>query len=358
MQPKKNKESEKNDALKNFVSIIIVNWNGRKWLEGCLDSISKQTYKNYEVILVDNASTDSSLDFVRSNYPTFKVVCNKLNLGFADGNNSAISSAKGDLILLLNNDTEAPNDYLEKFVKQFNEIPNAGTAQSKIIRMGETDKLDSCGSFWTNWTLLYHFGVGKNEKLPIYNNPFRVFTNKGASMLIRREIIDQIGLFDSDFWCYYEETDFCHRAWLLGYESWYCPSALVYHAVGGTSLKFDSGYIQFHNFKNKILSFFKNFEIKTLVYVAPLFFTLSIIFSFIWLGQGKYKNFLAVYQAIFWNIKNISNTIEKRKKIQMNRRRSDKEIFQLIKKSPTMSYYYYLISDNLEKYLDISIIKK
>lgn len=338
--------------MDKFVSIIIVNWNGMRWLAGCLDSLQQQTYKNFEIVLVDNASKDGSVDFVKNNYPHVLIVRNDSNRGFAAGNNSALGAIKGDLVLLLNNDTRAPVDYLEKFVIAFDEIPNLGSAQSKIVSMNNAEMIDSCGSFWTGSTILYHYGARKSQSLEQYNKSFPVFTNVGASMMIRKSLIDKIGLFDDDFWCYYEETDFCHRVWLSGHECWYYPHAVVAHAIGGTSSSVDNGYVQFHNFKNKILSLLKIFEFWTLLTVIPAYLFINMFISFAWLMQGKLGSFTAFYKAVFWNLIHINETLNKRALIQSQRVVCDEVIFSKVKKSPRIGYYYALFFDLLHKFKD------
>ena len=162
-------------------------------------------------------------------------------------------------------------------------------------------------------------------------------------MMIKREIIDRVGFFDEDFWSYYEETDLCNRIWLAGGECSYYPKAVVYHALGGTSSLFDNGFIQFHNFKNKLLSFLKNFEGWTLIKILPTYFILSLAVSFYWLLQGKGRLFLSFYRSVWWNIIHLPQTLKKRKVVQLLRKRKDKEIFKLVKKNPTRRYYYALI---------------
>ena len=327
------------------ISVIISNYNGEKWLQGCLDSLYIQTYKNFEIILVDNDSEDDSCELVKKNYPEVIVIQNKEDLGFSGGNNVGLKRAKGEYILLLSNDTVADKNYLRNFIKAFDEIPNLGVAQSKIVLMSNPDKLDSCGAFWTDSTFLYHYGVGKDQSLPRYNKSFPVFSVKGASMLIKKDLVDKIGLFDDDFWCYYEETDFCHRVWLAGYECWYYPKALIHHAVGGTTTTFfKSDYIQFHSNKNKIRSFLKNFELINLLYILPVFLSLLVFLSFIWLLQRKPGYFFSVYKSIFCNITHIGTTLAKRKKTQALRVRSDRELSTRIKKNPKLNYYYHLLS--------------
>ncbi|GIW61551.1 MAG: hypothetical protein KatS3mg089_0403 [Patescibacteria group bacterium] len=334
---------------KPLVSIIISNLNGREWLDQCLKSLRYQTFDNFEIIMVDNVSKDDSVAFVKKNYPEVRVIENKQDLGFSGGNNVGVQYAHGEYVLLLNNDTRVTKDYLKNFIKAFQEIPRLGAAQSKMILMKDPNKLDACGAYWTDTTFLYHIGYLQDQNLKKFNVPFPVFTNKGASMLIRKDLINKIGLFDDDFWCYYEETDFCHRVWMAGYECWYYPKAVMYHAMGGTTLRFKNDYIQFHNFKNKLLSFLKNFELKSLIYIIPTFLVLNIILSFLWLFQGKIKHFLALYKAIWWNLTHLKTTLKKRQKIQSFRICSDKEIFIKTRVNPRLSYYYYLFI-GLDKY--------
>lgn len=333
-----------------LISIIIVNWNGRKWLEKCLDSLYQQTYKDFEIIFVDNASTDDSVHLVRKLYPEVIIVQNKHNDGFAGGNNKGFGYSNGKYILLLNNDTWVEESYLENFVKAFEKIPQAGCIQSKILLMDQKDVLDVCGSYWTSSTFLYHYGHGASNALPMYNSPKPFFSNKGASMMIRRTVIEKAGeLFDDDFWCYYEETDFCHRVWLMGYECWYYPKAVAHHANGGTSLNFQNDFIHFHNFKNKLLSFLKNFETTTLIRVIPMYLFLNGGLSLYWLFCGKKRHFTAFYKALWWNIVHFRKTIYKRKIVQSLRVKCDHDIFKKVKKNPRIIYYYHLLN-GVKKY--------
>jgi len=337
--------------MKNpFISIIIVNFNGKKWLEKCLTSIYSQSYINFEVIFVDNGSNDGSIEFVKNNFPKTLIIENKTNLGFAEGNNTGCKKAKGEYILLINNDTYAEKNFIKNFIEAFNKIPNLACAQSKIVLMGNPEKLDMVGAYWTDLAFLYYYGYGKNANSSKYNKPMPFFSNKGASMLIKKEVIDKIGLFDEDFINYYEETDFCHRAWIAGYECWYWPKAILFHATGGTSKMFDNSYIQYHNFKNKLDSFLKNFEFKSLVTIIPIYLIINFFLSMFWLFQGKYKHFLALYKAIYWDIKNTKKIFMKRKAIQAFRKKSDYEISKKTKVNPKFNYYLHLLTGKIENY--------
>ena len=327
-----------------LISIILVNWNGRKWLPDCLESIFLQTYSNFEVILVDNASEDDSVEFVRTNYPGAIILKNNENAGFAGGNNRGYEAAKGEYLFLLNTDTRLESDSLEKTLKAFDLYPNAGTVQPKLVMMNNPEILDACGSYWTDTTILHHYGMHKKSNHKAYNSPIFVFSNKGAAMLIRKQVIDSIGLFDDDYWCYYEETDLCHRIWISGYECLYYPDAVIHHAVGSTAKLFPNAFINYHSFKNKLNSFLKNFELKTLIRVLPVHFIAVIMLCIVWLFKGKIEHSTAMMKSVMWNLTRLPDTFKKRRKIQLRRRMLDTEIFKITKKNPGLKYYWELFT--------------
>jgi len=337
---------------KGYISIIIVNWNGLKWLKNCFDSLIKQTYTQYEIIFVEDASDNQkeTIEFVEKKYPHVQIVVNSIHTGFAGGNNKGLTIAKGEYILMLNNDTVQESDYLEQLVHSMNKYPRAASIQSKLVLMNDKSKLDVCGSYWTDTTILHYIGLGKAANKKEYNEPKQFFSNKGASMMVRKSVIDSIGFLDDDFWTYYEETDFCHRAWLSGYEVWYTPNAVCYHANGGTSaIQHNNSLIMFHNLKNKLNSYIKNFEYRNLLYIIPFHIAISIVTSMMMLLQGKWKHGLVCFTAIGWNILHISSTVKKRSVVQHKRKISDASVFGLVKKNPPWRYYLYFFI-GLEKY--------
>jgi GT2 family glycosyltransferase len=311
------------------VSVIIVNFNGTEVIEECLRTILNQTYKNFEVIVVDNDSKDGSPKIIKDKFPEVTLIEEKYNHGFAGGNNIGYKYSTGDIIILLNNDTKVEKDYIEKFVKVFDDFPNCGAAQSKIVLFDEPEILDGAGSYWTGFTILYHYGYLKNSNLDNFNRPYKVFTAKGASFITKREIIEKVGLFDADFWHYYEEGDFCHKVINAGYDIYYYPTTTCFHKSGYSRLILNKeDLIFFSNEKNRILSFILNFKFPDVIFV--LFKHLIIIFGFIILHHyNKFKDFLLkkerplignadvvkmTLKSIYWNIKNIKRTLEKRKR--------------------------------------------
>lgn len=326
-----------NDPL---VTIIIVSWNGLLYLKKSLPSIQRIKYKKFETILVDNHSSDGTIDYVSQNFPEVQVIRNKENLGFAEANNVGFRQARGDLILFCNNDVEVEDDFLDKLVDELKKDEKLGGVQPKIVLMNESDKLDSVGGFLTNSGFLLHYGVYKDEKDYKYNRKLDIYSAKGACMLFKREVIEKVGLFDKDFFAYFEETDFCHRVWLAGYKIQYIPEAKIYHWMGGTSKDIDSAFVQFHSFKNRLNSFLKNLSLKELIKILPLHLFLINIASVFYAISGKVGVAFCLQKAIAWNLINIRKTLAKRRIVQKEIRKvKDREINPFIKKKPRLSYY-------------------
>jgi GT2 family glycosyltransferase len=335
----------------DLVSIIIINWNGKNHLKKCFDSLEKLDYPNFEIILVDNNSSDESVEFTKKNYPRFKIIQNKRNLGFAKANNIGFKEAKGKYILLLNNDTKVTTELLSKLVNAIKKDRRIGIIQPKIIFMG-SGKLQAGGTFLTNSGFLYHFGNWKNPNDKKYNQPKEIFSANGSCMLARREVIEKIDLFDPDFFAYFEETDFCWRTLLAGWKIIYLPAAKVYHKGGETAQKLNSSFIQFHSFKNRICSIIKNLEIQNLVKILVVHLQFCNLGSLAFLVTGKFSEAWAIQKAIWWNVWHIKKTLRKRKNVQADIRKiKDKDFIPYLKKKVRPSYYYYLFK-GLEKYND------
>ena len=301
-----------------LVSIIIVNWNGGKVLKDCLVSLSKIDYPKWELILVDNGSTDGS--------GARAEVKNTKNMGFAPANNQGVIRAKGKYVLLLNNDTVVPRKFLSIMVERMEGDQNVGAMQPKLKMMDKQGYLDNAGSFMTWIGFLKHWGFGRKDSSE-FNVEREVFSAKGACLLIRKKVIDEVGLFDDDFVSYFEESDFCWRVWLAGYKVIYYPKTYILHKVGFTIKRLDVGNINFHYYKNRIAALVKNLGITRLLIILPVHLFLSLGISFIFLVRGKTKASSTIIKALVWNLKNIKLTLNKRKIIQSRRKISDNDLF-------------------------------
>ncbi len=332
------------------VSVIIANFNGKKYLEKCLSSLGKQIYTAREIIVVDNGSTDNSVSFIRNNYPDVILIENKNNLGFAEANNIGYKVSKGDYILFINNDTEGGNNFVAELIKTLISDEKIGVSFSKLLLMDDPKKYDTFGSYFTRTGFIYHAGYLQEDKGQ-YDNVKQVFSPKGVSFMVKREVIKKTELFDSDFFCYFEETDFFWRVWLSGHKIAFSPKSVVYHKGSGTSLKLNSDLIDYHSFKNRICTLLKNLSLGNLILILPIHLLLCLLISATFFILGKPSNAKAIIRAIGWNIANFGATLKKRKKVQKDIRKiTDRELFKDNLKRIPFNYMWSFLKAYLKRW--------
>ena len=263
-------------------SIIVVNWNGKRFLEECLSALLAQTYSPYEIILVDNGSRDGSVDFVAERFPEVRIIENGENLGFAAGNNVAIRVAQGDYIVTLNNDTRAEPDWLEELVKAVETDPQIGMCASKMLFYYHTGVLNSTGISLDVAGIAWDRRGGERDD-GLEREPLEIFGPCAGAALYRREMLDEVGLFDEDFFAYHEDVDLAWRARSRGWRCMYSPRAVVYHVHSGTGLEGSA-------FKNRLLG--RN-KIWTMVknYPSPRIFLFLPLIAFYDLASAFYSLF-------------------------------------------------------------------
>ncbi|MBA3390614.1 MAG: glycosyltransferase family 2 protein [Rubrobacter sp.] len=215
------------------MSVIIPNWNTLKFLGPCLTSLREQTFQDFETILVDSGSTDDSLPFVAGNFPEVRILALGENRGFSGAVNAGIRASEAEFVVLLNNDTEQDPAWLAELARTAENHPEAGSFASKLLDFHDRDTLDGAGDALRKSGLPYRLGHGERDKGQ-FDKQVPVFGACAAAALYRREMLDDIGLFDEDFFAYCEDGDLSFRAQLAGYGCLYVPGAIVYH-VGGAS---------------------------------------------------------------------------------------------------------------------------
>lgn len=312
-----------------LVSVLIVNTNDRRYLDGVLTSVFAQDYDPLEVIVVDNDSSDGSVEFVRTNFPNVTVVENRCNLGFGGANNAGMGVARGGYIFLLNPDTVMAPDALSAVVEVMERHPRVGAAQSKLLRGFHGTVIDSAGSYLTASGFLYHHGYGDADG-PAYARSYEIFSAKGAGLMLRRAVIDRVGLFDEDFFLFFEETDLCWRIWLAGYSVLYVPESIVHHDVGGSTRLLPAAFLEYESFKNRICSLIKNLGTLRLLRVMPLHLLMCFGAAAAYTVRGHPGEGLAIVRAVGWNLRHLPRTLQKRRPIQQQRRLSDRELWPRI----------------------------
>jgi len=334
-----------------LVSVIIVNFNGEDLLKHCLVSLAAEKYKRKEVILVDNNSADESISTAKKLYPNIKIVKNRKNLGFAKANNIGVSKARGDYLFLLNNDTQVPKNVLGPLISFLIQNPKVGVVQPRVLLLDDKARLDSIGSFFTKTGFLFHYGFEKKD-IKSLRRKIRLFSAKGSAMLIRSSLVEKIGLFDDDYFAYFEESDFCWRVWLSGHEVWYYPYVHIYHKGSATAINMHFPFISFHSFKNRIRSMIKNLELRNLTYILPLHLVISFLAAFSYLITFRPGVALAIVRAMAWNLRHLPSTMNKRKRVQTKiRKLSDRKYLDKVTKKVGPLYYFYLFI-GLDKYED------
>ena len=309
------------------VSIIIVNYNGKELLQKCLDSLLKVNYNNFEIILVDNNSTDGSVEFITKNYPSLIIIKLDSNKGFAEPNNVAAKISKGKYLLFLNNDTVVTPNFISEMVKVMETDKKIAICQSLLLK--PDGSVDSSGDF------IDHLGVVYNSKTKI-DEIREVSSARGASMLVRSDIFEKLDGFDQKFFVTFEDVDLCWRSWILGYRVLIIPTSIVYHE-GGITIKKIKSEIAFHGFKNQLAMKITNFEPILAMRNMILFFGIYGIRELkIWLdytisGSTKLSSteyedniapkpsFKVIAKSIFWILSNYGYLLKKQRTINKNR---------------------------------------
>lgn len=216
------------------VVVIVLNWNGRHFLDRCLRALQRQTYSNAEVVLVDNGSIDGSVAFVRERFPQVRLIVNEQNLGFAAANNQAIRATDSEFVALLNNDTEPAPDWLAELVRAARSDERVGACASRMLFAHQPEVINSAGVALDRAAIAWDWRGGERDD-PAACEPEEVFGACAGAALYRRAMLDDIGLLDEDFFAYLEDVDLAWRAQWAGWRTLSVPTARVLHLHSATT---------------------------------------------------------------------------------------------------------------------------
>lgn len=283
------------------VSIITVNYNQAKITEALLKSLREITYPDYEIFVVDNGSNEDCT-YLQEIFPEIRLIESKKNLGFAGGNNLAINEADGEFVLLLNNDTEVTTDFLEIMISVCIEQPSIGIMSPKILFHNTDGIIQYAGTSTINPLTCRGATFGyKMKDTSHYNYACKTGLAHGACMLIRKKVIEKIGMLHEAYFLYYEEYDFCERAKKEGFEIYYNGNAKVFHKESVSVGKF-SPLKSFHMAKNRILFAKRNFNtvnrFTSIAFYLIVAMPKNILFETI---QGRWKNSVAIFKGVVWS---------------------------------------------------------
>lgn len=284
------------------VAIVILNWNGRLFLEKFLPSVKASLYANLKIIVADNASEDDSVSFIQANYPEIELILNGKNEGFAKGYNVALAKVSADYYILLNNDVEVTKGWIEPVIALMESDKKIVACQPKILSYEQRNQFEyagACGGFIDK--LGYPFTRGRifdtcENDHGQYEDCIQIFWATGAALFVRASVFHELNGFDETFFAHQEEIDLCWRMQRKGYSVYVVPSSVVYH-VGGGTLPMDSRKKVFLNFRNNLIMMTKNLSFAEMVWKIPVRILLDIIAAYKYLIDGNFSIFISVASA-------------------------------------------------------------
>jgi GT2 family glycosyltransferase len=284
------------------VAVVILNWNGRNFLQQFLPSVLASTYGNLRVIVADNASTDDSVPFVQQTFPSVELLTSKVNYGFAKGYNFFLQKVKADYYVLLNSDVEVTTNWVEPIIELMEADKTIAACQPKLLAYHQKESFEYAGASggWID-ALGYPFSRGRvfdilEKDNGQYNDAVPVFWASGAALFIRSACFHEMNGFDEFFFAHQEEIDLCWRLQRSGYKIYVCPQSVVYH-VGGGTLPTGSSQKVYLNFRNNLVMICKNLPWSELWWKLPLRIGLDIVSAWKELLSGKAGYWLAVLKA-------------------------------------------------------------
>lgn len=305
------------------VAIVILNWNGKKFLEKFLPGVIRHSSSDADIIIADNASTDDSVEFLRSNFPKIRIIQNAVNGGFAKGYNDALAMIDHEYYVLLNSDIEVTANWIRPVIDMMDKDRNIAACQPKLRAYHKRNFFEyagAAGGFIDHYG--YPFCRGRifheiEEDKGQYDDEKEIFWATGACMFVRAKLFQRFGGFDPGFFAHMEEIDLCWRLKNAGYRIMFCPGSVVYHIGGGTLPK-KSSLKTYLNFRNNLTLIFKNIPSEKIMKVFATRWLLDWIAAIKFLSQGGFGDFLAVFKAHWYFIFNLRSQLRKRRSISQS----------------------------------------
>jgi len=284
------------------VAVVILNWNGQKYLEQFLPFVYATSYNNLEVVVADNGSTDNSVSFLRNTYPAIRIISFKKNFGFAKGYNEALNQVQADYYVILNSDVEVQSNWLVPMVDLLEKNKRIAACQPKILSFTNRKMFEYAGAAG-GWLDKYGYPFAKGRIFDIceedkgqYDQCEPIFWASGAALFIRSSVFHEVKGFDEYFFAHQEEIDLCWRIQLAGYKIYSCPAAIVYH-VGGGTLPRGNSLKTYLNFRNNRIMLSKNLPFRKKIWIVPARNFLDALSAWKGLLSGDGGYFIAIIRS-------------------------------------------------------------
>ena len=284
------------------VAVVILNWNGKYFLEKFLPSVVASDYGNLSIIIADNASTDDSIQFLQQNYPQLRIIKNELNEGFSKGYNTALKKVVADYYVLLNSDVEVQSSWITPIISLMEKDKSIAACQPKILSYHQKEMFEYSGASggWID-KLGYPFSRGRifdscEKDNGQYDDAAPVFWASGAALFVRSNVFNELNGFDEYFFAHQEEIDLCWRMQRAGYTIYVEPKSVVYH-VGGGTLPMGSSKKVFLNFRNNLIMLSKNLRFQEAIYKIPFRIILDSVAAWQSLFKGDGGTLMPIVKA-------------------------------------------------------------
>lgn len=303
--PEATEEAHNNDnGIDNLpaVAIVILNWNGKSFLEKFLPSVTASTYANKRVIVADNASTDGSVLYLQQHFPQVEIISNSTNEGFARGYNTALKQVRSKYYVLLNSDVEVVPGWIEPVIELMESDETIAACQPKLLSYNNPQQFEYAGAAG-GWLDAFGYPFSRGRIFDIveldngqYDDVQSCFWASGAAMFVNAAVYHSLGGLDEYFFAHQEEIDFCWRLQLAGYKVYVQPRSVVYHVGGGTLPKGNNRKV-FLNFRNNLIMLVKNLPVVTAIWKFPVRMALDSIAAWKGLLGGNSGFFIAIFKA-------------------------------------------------------------